>query len=324
MASQKCINMGLLLLTCLSLSSAHRLLLDSYDPHMPKESISNLAGGGGRGGGVGITGMGTGVGLGYGSGSGWGGGFGGGRGYGVGSGHGGGLGIIGGPWRPPYLGFGQPVHRPKHVPGYVPKPMPVPVYDATPVPTYVPTPMPDIGCETCLPARSCACPCQGSGGWGELQSHSKSAAQLETELAESTGIPRVGITGVETGPFVLQPPYNPYPPACSCTCPCPGAGGRGELQSHSKTAAHREPKFAGRMVMPGGRSNIGASNDPISSNASMQDQEGHQSRGGYGPFEFAKNDGEPAPPDGSATERNEMEDQKVMKGNRMVVDDPRT
>ncbi|KAG5551243.1 hypothetical protein RHGRI_009611 [Rhododendron griersonianum] len=305
--------MGFLLLTCLSLSSAHRLLLDSYDPRMPKESISNLAGGGGSGGGVEITGMGTGVGggIGYGSGSGWGGGFGGGRGYGVGSGHGGGLGIIGGPWRPPYPGFGQPVYQPKPVP-------------YKPVPIYVPTPMPDIGCETCRPARTCACPCQGSGGWGELQSHSNSAAHLEPELAKSTGIPSVGITGMGTGSIVLQPPYNPYPSVGSCTCPCPGEGGWGELQSHSKSAAHLEPEFAGRMVIPGGRSNIAANNDPISSNASKEDQEAHRVHRGYGPFEFAKNDGEPAPPDGSATERTEMEDQKVTKGNHIVVDNPRT
>ncbi|KAG5551244.1 hypothetical protein RHGRI_009612 [Rhododendron griersonianum] len=287
MASQKCISLGFLLLTCLSLSSAHRLLLDSYDPRMPKESISNLAVGGGSGGSVEITGMGTGEGIGYGSGTGRGGGFGGGRGYGIGSGHGGGLGIIGGPWRPPYPGFGQPVYQPKPVPY-----KPVPIYEPTPVPIYVPTPMPDIGCETCRPARTCACPCQGSGGWGELQSHSKSAAHLEPELAKSTGIPSVGITG-----------------------------GWGELQSHSKTAAHLEPEFA---VMPGGRSNIGANNVPISSNASKEDQEAHQARSGYGPFEFVTNDGEPAPLDESAPERNEREDQKVTKGNHMVVDDPRT
>lgn len=319
--------MGFLLLTCLSLSSAHRLLLDSYDPRMPKESISNLAEGGGSGGGVGITGLGTGmgVGIGYGSGSGRGGGFGG---YGVGSGHGGGVGIIGGPWRPPYPGFGQPVYRPKPVPVYVPKPVPnykpVPIYEPTPVPIYVPTPMPDIGCETCRPARTCACPCQGSGGWGELQSHSKSAAHLEPELAKSTGIPNVGITGMDTGPIVLQPPYNPYPSVGSCTCPCPGEGGWVELQSHSKTAAHHEPEFAERKVTPGGRSNIGANNDPTSSNASKDDQEAHQARSGYAPFEFATNDGEPAPPDESAPERNEREDQKATKGNPTVVDDPRT
>ncbi|KAF7144691.1 hypothetical protein RHSIM_Rhsim04G0019900 [Rhododendron simsii] len=171
-----------------------------------------------------------------------------------------------------------------------------------------------IGCETCLPARSCACPCQVSGGWGELQSHSKSAAHLEPKLAESTGIPSVGITGMGTGPIVVQPPYNPYPSVGSCPCPCPEEGGWGVIQSHSKSAAHLEPEFAGRMVMPGGGSNIAANNDPISSNASMQDQEGHQARNGYGPFEFAKNDGEPAPPDRSATERNEMEDHKVTQG----------
>ncbi|XP_058211063.1 uncharacterized protein LOC131323339 [Rhododendron vialii] len=322
MASQKCVSMGFLLLTCLSLSSAHRLLLDSYDPRMPKESISNLAGGGGAVGIMGITGMGTGmgVGIGYGSGSGWGGGFGGGRGYGVGSGHGGGVGIIGGPWQPPYPGFGQPIYRPKPVPVY----KSVPIYEPSPVPIYVPTPMPDIGCGTCRPVRSCACPCQGSGGWGELQSHSKSAAHLEPELAKSTGIPSVGITGMGTGSIVLQPPYNPYPSVGSCTCPCPGEGGWGEPQSHSKTAAQLEPEFAGRMVMPGGRSNIGANNDPISSNAPKEDQEAHRARSRYGPFEFATNDSEPAPPDESAPERNEREDQKVTKGNHMVVGDPRT
>ncbi|KAI8557776.1 hypothetical protein RHMOL_Rhmol04G0036100 [Rhododendron molle] len=304
MASQKCISMGFLLLTCLSLSSSHRLLVDSYDPRVQKESKSNLAGGGGSGGSVVITGMGTGVGggIGYGSGPGWGGGFGGGRGYGVGSGRGGGLGIIGGPWRPPYPGFGQPVHLPKPVPVYVPKPMPVykpvPVYQPTPVPYYVPTPMPDIGCETCLPVRSCPCPCQGSGGWGELISRSKSAAHLEPELAKSTGTPSVGITGMGTGSIDLQPPYNPYPSVGSCTCPCPGEGGWEKLQSHSKSPAHLEPEFAGRKVIPGGGSNNAANNDPISSIAPKV------ARSGYGPFEFAKNDGEPAPPDGSATERN--------------------
>ncbi|KAH7843937.1 hypothetical protein Vadar_022535 [Vaccinium darrowii] len=110
--------------------------------------------------------------------------------------------------------------------------------------------------------------------------------------------------GMTPYPGFGQPFYGaePWPPLDSCTCPCPcnQGGGWARLYSPSKSPAHLEPEITGSMGMPSGWSNMGAHNEPITSNDAKDRHEAHQAPSRYGPFEVAPNNGEPTPLDGSA------------------------